>query len=89
MTSEFNLSERIEQLKKELKENAKLNDGQIDGIIRMISFMDREFIRLLKERMLSNSESYVDNMKCLRTDWLIKIVNQLAGQSLVEEKHDK
>ena len=68
------LSERIKQLKKELKDNAKLNDAQIDGITRMIEFMDREFIGLLRREGQINCWGYFDD-----------IIDKLAGPDLIRK----
>ncbi len=77
---EFNLSERIKQLEIDLRNNAKLTEGQIDGIIRMIEFMDKEFIRLLKAYMGSTSinsrEEQIANLNK-------EMIDKLAGDKLI------
>lgn len=69
----FNLSERIEQLKNELNDNAKLTYAQVDGIIRMVAFMDREFIKKLKDAF-QNVDEFSD---------FSYIINELAGEKLI------
>ncbi len=79
MTEEFKtLSKRIKQLEVELRENAKLTEGQIDSIIRMVKFMDKEFIRLLKEGIhIFNETESGDKARN-------EFIDKLAGKELVE-----
>ena len=90
---EYNLSERIEQLRIDLKNNAKFTEGQIDGIMRMILFMDREFIKRLKGRNESQRKWLVEYEK-LNKQELLKLIadtldsfdkdiEEFAGEALV------
>ena len=62
MEKEFSLSERIEQLKKELLAHAKLTEAQVDGIIRLVKFMDREFIKKVEQEIILKNPKARQNL---------------------------
>jgi hypothetical protein len=43
-----------------------------------------EKIKELKESISRNSDSYVDNMKVLKTEYLQRIINEIFGKGLCE-----
>lgn len=74
MKEQFNLSEEIKDLRKKMRE-AHFKEDEINFVLVEVLLMDKEFIRLLKEKLDEGSAFYTPS-------FIFRTIDALAGDKL-------